>query len=315
MEYQVVWLSVLLVVSLGVLVKGSDIFVDVAKKVGVIFGLSPFVIGVLIVGMGTSLPELASSIAAVFTNNTEIVIANVVGSNITNILLVVGILALLSKKIVIRKDLLQSELPLFAIATTHFFFIVSDGVVDRVEAGLLLGTCAAYLWYILKDSDEVGADEVKVERDWKTIYGLGFWLVLGLIAIIGGAHYTVYAAVDLAEMIGVPVSIVSILAIAVGTSLPELMVSLRAIKTGEVDMAVGNIFGSNAINMLLVVGVPALMTTLYADEVVMGVGLHILMASSVILLVHGLARKLMQWEGAMLLLFYAFFVVQLFKYI
>jgi cation:H+ antiporter len=287
----------------------------VAKKVGVIFGLSPFVIGVLIVGMGTSLPELASSIAAVFTNNTEIVIANVVGSNITNILLVVGILALLSKKIVIRKDLLQSELPLFAIATTHFFFIVSDGVVDRVEAGLLLGTCAAYLWYILKDSDEVGADEVKVERDWKTIYGLGFWLVLGLIAIIGGAHYTVYAAVDLAEMIGVPVSIVSILAIAVGTSLPELMVSLRAIKTGEVDMAVGNIFGSNAINMLLVVGVPALMTTLYADEVVMGVGLHILMASSVILLVHGLARKLMQWEGAMLLLFYAFFVVQLFKYI
>jgi cation:H+ antiporter len=315
MEYQVVWLSVLLVVSLGVLVKGSDIFVDVAKKVGVIFGLSPFVIGVLIVGMGTSLPELASSIAAVFTNNTEIVIANVVGSNITNILLVVGILALLSKKIVIRKDLLQSELPLFAIATTHFFFIVSDGVVDRVEAGLLLGTCAAYLWYILKDSDEVGADDVKVERDWKTIYGLGFWLVLGLIAIIGGAHYTVYAAVDLAEMIGVPVSIVSILAIAVGTSLPELMVSLRAIKTGEVDMAVGNIFGSNAINMLLVVGVPALMTTLYADEVVMGVGLHILMASSVILLVHGLARKLMQWEGAMLLLFYAFFVVQLFKYI
>jgi len=309
-------LIIILIISLASLIKGADFFVDGAKSIGLKMGMSPFVVGVLIIGMGTSLPELASSIAAVFQNETTVVLANVVGSNITNILLIVGLMALLSRKIIIKRDLLKSELPLFVIATTHFLFIISDGVVTRIESILLLGTFIAYLWYIIKEPpSDLEVMEEKPKEDKKETVNSISLIVFGLIGIIAGAHFTVYSSIELAYLIGIPVSIVAILGIAIGTSLPELMVSLSAIKSGDADLAIGNIFGSNAINMLLVVGVPAFITNLYADKVVMDLGISILLAASIIFFVHGLSRRLMRWEGAMLLLFFFFFVIQLFNYI
>jgi len=278
--------------------------------------MSPFVIGVLIVGMGTSLPELASSLAAVYNNETTMVTANVVGSNITNILLIVGLLALISPKIVIRRDLMKSELPIFVIATTHFLFIIHDGIVTRVESFLLLGTFTAYLWYIIKEppSDLEVIEEVSKEDNSNLFKSIAL-LVVGLVAIVLGAHFTVYSAIEMASLIGVPISIVTILGIAIGTSLPELAASFKAIKIGDSDLAIGNIFGSNVMNMLFVVGLPAFFTNLLVDNVVMEMGMYILLATSVIFFVHGLSRRLMRWEGAMLLLFFAFFVIQLFQYI
>jgi cation:H+ antiporter len=271
---------------------------------------------VLIVGMGTSLPELASSLAAVYNNETTMVTANVVGSNITNILLIVGLLALISPKIVIRRDLMKSELPIFVIATTHFLFIIHDGIVTRVESFLLLGTFAAYLWYIIKEppSDLEVIEEVSKEDNSNLFKSIAL-LVVGLVAIVLGAHFTVYSAIEMASLIGVPISIVTILGIAIGTSLPELAASFKAIKIGDSDLAIGNIFGSNVMNMLFVVGLPAFFTNLLVDNVVMEMGMYILLATSVIFFVHGLSRRLMRWEGAMLLLFFAFFVIQLFQYI
>lgn len=304
-----------LVASLFVLIKGADYFIEGASTIGKKIGMSPFVIGVLIVGFGTSLPEFASSIAGVLNGATEIVIANVVGSNIANILLIVGVLALFSTRIDIRRDLLKSELPLFVIATTHFVFAVMDGKITQVEALLLLGTLCAYIWYIVKEpSDE--AEENKNEAEpAHSRFKIALYTIGGLGAVVIGAHYTVFSAIELATLMKIPIGIVSILGIAVGTSLPELVVSLQAIKTGSADLAIGNIFGSNAVNMLLVAGLPALITTLYADEIVMGLGLHVLIASSVIFVIHGLSRRLMRWEGMMLVLFFAFFVVQLFAFI
>jgi cation:H+ antiporter len=293
-------------------------FIDSASALGVRMGMSPFVIGVLIVGMGTSLPEFASSIAAVLSDAPEIVVANVVGSNITNILLIVGLMALLSHRVItIRRDLLRTELPLFVIATTHFVFIISDGVITRLEALLLLGTFAAYLWYII--SEPSNADEFEGQDDAKAAHARLSWtlvfLVVGLGAVVAGAHFTVASAIMIATILEIPLGIVSILGIAIGTSLPELVVSLQALKTGAADLAIGNIFGSNAMNMLFVAGFPALFWTLQADEVVMGIGIHILVAASVIFLIHGLSRRLMRWEGLMLLLFFVFFVIQLFTFI
>ncbi len=306
----------ILVISLATLIKGADFFVNGAKSIGLKMGMSPFAIGVIIVGMGTSLPELASSIAAVFQNQTTVVLANVVGSNIANILLIVGVMALLSRKIVIRRDLLKSELPLFVIATAHFLFIISDGVVNKIESFLLLGTFLAYLWYIIKEPpSDIEISEDKKEKENNNIFKSIGIILIGLIGIIAGAHFTVYSSIELASLVGIPLSVVTILGIAVGTSLPELMVSVSAVKSGDADLAIGNIFGSNAINMLLVVGIPALITNLYADEVVMELGVSILLAASVIFFVHGLSRRLMRWEGAMLLLFFIFFVIQLFNYI
>lgn len=306
----------ILAVALFVLVKGADYFVEGAKNIGRAWGMSSFAIGVLIVGLGTSLPELASSLAAVFAGTTEIVIANAVGSNITNILLIVGLLAALGGPVMINKNLLKTELPIFFISTVHFIASVYDGVIDRIEALLLMGTLCVYVWYLFSSGNEAKKEmEVRNGSDNKiTLKSVGL-VVGGIAAVLIGAKFTVDMAVDIATGFSVPIGLVSIGAIAIGTSLPELFVSLRALKTNEIDLAIGNIFGSNAFNILLVVGLPGLIAPLYADVVVMSLGIGVLVAASLILFINGLARQIHRWEGVAMLLFFAFFMVKLIAFV
>ena len=308
---------IFLVAALFVLIRGADIFVVGAKQMGASLGMSKFAIGVLIVGFGTSLPELASSIAAVFDGSTEIVVANAVGSNITNILLVIGVLAALGGRILIKRDLIKTELPIFFIATVHFLAVIYDGTVDRVESLLLLGTFAAYMWYLFveaREEDSVELQQGSGRRPHLEARSLAF-IIFGVVAVVIGAHYTVEMVVNIATAIDVPLGLISIAAIALGTSLPELFVSLQALKTGEAELAIGNIFGSNAFNILVVIGIPGLIAPLVAGEVVMGLGIGILAAASAILFVNGLAKQIMRWEGMMLLLFFGFFLIKLIDYI
>jgi len=305
-----------LAIALFALVKGAGIFVTGAKQVGTALGMSKFAIGVLIVGFGTSLPEFASSVAAALDGSTEIVIANVVGSNITNILLVVGMLAVVGGGVVIKRDLLKTELPVFFIATTLFIAIIFDGSVDRIEALLLLGTFLAYVWYLFVDSrKEDPVEQIEKSSTSKLESKSFIYIAIGIAAVLVGAHFTVDMVVKIATAFEVPLGLVSIAAIALGTSLPELFVSLRSIKDGEAELAIGNIFGSNAFNMLIVVSIPALITPLAADEVVMGLGIKILMAASAIFFVTGLAKQVMRWEGLMMLMFFLFFGVKLMDFI
>jgi len=309
------WIIVLVIALIG-LVRGSGLFVTGAKQVGSSLGMSQFAIGVLIVGFGTSLPEFASSVAAAINGSTEIVVANAVGSNITNILLIVGMLAVVGGDVIIKRDLLQTELPVFFISTTLFIAIAFDGSVDRIEALLLLGTFIAYVWYLFVESGSDEPAETTKENNRPRIETKSIvYIVIGVTAVLVGAHYTVEMVVNIATALSVPVGLVSIGAIALGTSLPELFVSLRSIKDGETELAIGNIFGSNAFNMLIVVSVPALITPLVADEVVMDLGLKILMVASAIFFVLGLARHVMRWEGMMMLLFFLFFAVKLMNFI
>ena len=314
---QIALWTIYLAAALFSLVRGADMFVVGAKQVGASLGMSKFAIGVLIVGFGTSLPELASSIAAALNGATEIVVANAVGSNITNILLVVGILAAVGGRVVIKRDLIKTEFPIFFIATTHFLMVIWDGSVDRLEAMLLLGTFCAYMWYLFVEARTEDSVELKkASGRHATLQGKSIaFIVLGVAAVLLGAHYTVDMVVNIATAMAVPVGLVSIGAIALGTSLPELFVSLNAIKNNEAELAIGNIFGSNAFNMLVVVGVPGLIVPLVADEVVMELGIGILLAASAIFFVNGLARQIMRWEGMMMLLFFAFFVLKLVAFI
>lgn len=306
-----VWLLVLSA-ALFALIRGADTFVVGAKQMGASLGMSKFAIGVLIVGFGTSLPELASSVAAALNEETAIVIANAVGSNITNILLIVGVLAALGGRIVIKRDLIKTELPIFFISTAHFIAVVYDGTVDRLEGVLLMGTFCAYMWYLFVEAKQ--EDDVKLagmsrrpRLEWQSLA----FISLGIFFVLVGANYTVEMVINIANALKVPIGLISIAAIALGTSLPELFVSLQALKTGESELAIGNIFGSNAFNMLVVVGLPALIIPLHADEVVMQLGLGILLAASAIFFVNGLARQIMRWEGMMMLLFFAFFMLKL----
>jgi cation:H+ antiporter len=298
-------------------VRGADLFVEGAKRIGAHFGMTSFAIGVLIVGLGTSLPELASSLAAVLAGSTEIVIANAVGSNITNILLIVGLLAMLGGPVVINKNLLKTELPIFSIATIHFIASVYDGMIDRIEALLLVGTLSAYLWYLFSPSNTAKEEMEVSDQEGKSKVAVKdvVFVVLGIAAVLLGAHYTVEMAVNIATGLSIPLGLISIGAIAIGTSLPELFVSLQAIKNKEVDLAIGNIFGSNAFNILLVVGLPGLIAPLVAGEVVMELGLVVMLAASLILFVNGLASQIQKWEGVMMLLFFAFFMVKLVQFV
>jgi len=308
--------SVYLAFAMFALVRGADTFVVGAKQMGASLGMSKFAIGVLIVGFGTTLPELASSIAAALNGSTEIVVANAVGSNITNILLVVGVLAAFGGRIIIQRDLIKTELPVFFIATVHFVSAIWDGHIDRLEATLLLGTFAAYMWYLFAEAREEDSVELqhsgrRAQLEAKSIA----FIVLGLVAVIIGAYYTVEMVVNIATMMTLPLGLVSIAAIAIGTSLPELFVSIQALKSGEAEIAIGNIFGANVINVLLVVGIPGLITPLLADRVVMDLGLQILIVASAIFFVAGLARQIMRWEGMMMLIFFAFFMIKLASFI
>lgn len=304
--------GVVLIAALFALIKGADLFIDGARKIGLYFGMSAFAIGVLIVGMGTSLPELASSLAGALTGATEIVVANAVGSNITNILLIVGLMTFIGGRVAIKQDLLRTELPLFVIATILLVMTIMDGSVDRTEACVLLATFGAYIWYIFVESKSAlsEGDEEEVTIASFPIKAL-LMVVFGLAAVLIGAKFTVDMVVNIATALSVPVGFISITAVAIGTSLPELFVSLKAIKSGQTELAIGNIFGSNTFNALMVVGVPALLVPLTVDAVVMEIGMAMMIAASIIFVMIGLSRQVMRWEGLMMLIFFVFFMVKL----
>lgn len=309
-----------LTAALFVLVRSSELFLAGAKHIGNSFGLSKFTIGVLIVAFGTSLPELASSIFAVLQGSPEVVIASVVGSNVTNILLIVGLLALISGRIVINQELIKTELPIFFIATALFVVMLYDGVVDSIEGGLLVTTFAVFAWYLLSEArkaKQIHVENVRAKKhphiqiDYKSI----IYIVVGIIGVLIGAHYTVEMTVSMATALFVPVGLISIAALSIGASLPELFVSLHALKDGEVELAVGNIFGSNVFNILVVAGIPALIAPLTVEPIIMIVGLPILIAASAIFFVTGLSKQVLRWEGIMMLLFFVFFVIKLATYV
>ncbi len=318
----ILWL-VILILSIFALVRGADVFVEGAKHVGASLGMTPFATGVIIAGFGTSFPELASSIAAVLQGSTEIVIANVVGSNITNILLVVGLVVILSGRIIIKRDLIKSELPIFFIATVQFIAVAYDGIIDHVEALLLVGTFAAYVWYLFSEAESTDNVDLQKERGRRPrleAKNIAF-VVFGLTAVVVGANYSIEMVINIAGGFNLPIGLVSITAIALGTSLPELFVSIRAAREGHGELAIGTIFGSNAFNVLLVIGIPALIsssvtgTPLIADVVVMNLGLGVMIAASLIFFVNGLARQVMRWEGLMMVIFFCYFLVKLFSFI
>lgn len=309
------WIGVLLV-ALFALIRGADTFVVGATQIGASLGMSKFAIGVLIVGFGTSFPELASSVAAIIQNSPEIVVANAVGSNITNILLVVGLIVIIGGKIVIKRDLIKSELPIFFIATTHFIAMIYDGVVDRLESVLLVATFGAYIWYLFGEAEDEDKVDLKKEgrKPGLEAKSLAFF-VIGLVAVLAGAQYAIEMVINLGTALSIPVEVISIAAIALGTSLPELFVALKAVRNGDGEIAIGSIFGSNAFNILMVVGIPGLFMALPASEVVTSLGLPILLAASAIFFVNGLARQVMRWEGLMMIIFFAFFLLKLVQFV
>jgi len=326
----IIWIIVF-IVSLAVLVKSAGWLLSGAERIGLAIGLSPFIVGVTIVGMGTSLPELISSFIAVFEGVPEIVTANAIGSNIANILLVVGIATVVGRRLVINKNLIDLDLPLLAIGTTLVIGVAWDKQVTFFESVLLLITYGVYFAYtILHRDDEKMEDDTelavfikknseyisKVSKKIAEIPKIAFrdfvLLAAGAIGLFFGAKYLVESVINLSDMLNIGAGVIAITAIAIGTSLPELIVSVRAAVQRKSEIALGNIFGSNIFNMLVVIGLPGLFTTLPLDEKTFSIGLPVMAAATFLFVVSGISRRIHMWEGAFYLILYIFFIGKLF---
>lgn len=324
------WILVF-IISLVVLVKSADLLLSSSERFGVAIGLSPFIVGVTIVGLGTSLPELVSSFVAISRGVTEIVAANVFGSNIANILLVVGLSAIIGRRLVVTKSLIDLDLPLLAIGTTIVLGVAWDRQITILESSLLLVTYGVYFLYTILHKDDGGAKDghgyispstgngKSIEKISERIAAIpklkikDFGLfALGVIGLFFGAKYLIDAVVNLSGILNIAAGVIAISAVAIGTSLPELFVSIKAAMNKKSEIALGNVFGSNIFNMLVVIGLPGLFGTLYIDDKTFSIGMPVMALATLLFVFSGISRRIHVWEGAFFLLFYIFFLGKIF---
>lgn len=261
------------VLGLALLVWSADRFVDGAVGVARYCGMSTLLIGMVVVGFGTSAPEMVVSAISAMDNAPELALGNAYGSNIANIALILGVTAVISPVIVIRKAL-KRDLPVLIAVTAMSVFLVSDGSISRLDGVILLLVFAGVMGFnIVNEMRQKAAANAAVADDAEKQDGeslsLGksvLWLVLGLALLVGSSRALVWGAVEIARALGVSDLLIGLTIVAVGTSLPELASSIAAARKGENDLAFGNIIGSNLFNTLLVVGIASTIAPMHTFE-------------------------------------------------
>lgn len=301
---------VLLVVGFVMLVKGADWFVEGAAGIAGKFGIPQLVIGLTIVAMGTSAPEAAVSITAALGGSADLTIGNVVGSNIMNVLVILGLTAVIIP-VAIQKSTLQIELP-FMIGITLVLVALgyTGGQITRLEGVILWILFLAYLAYLFWMAKK-GKEEATEEHAEKKIWQLILYTIVGVVLIVWGSDFVVDSASEIAKVFGMSERFIGLTIVALGTSLPELVTSVTAAMKGKADIAIGNIVGSNVFNILFVVGTTALITPVkYASGFF--VDGFVAVGASILLLLGVLRKKeLRRPVGVIMLLAYAGYFVYL----
>jgi len=258
---------VIFVIAMGVLIWGADVIINQSERIALKFKIPEFIIGATLIALGTSLPEMAASVAASMNGKADIAISNVIGSNILNITLVLATVFLISKKITPARDFFAKDSTWALVPVLVFILMILDGVISRFDAALLLLLMGAYLLFLLQDAKNIpNLEDIEEFEDldlgsfsWRRVIP---FLVLGFLLVIIGAHFTVESASEIARDFGISEWVIGIIMISLGTSLPELVVSISAATKGKVDMAIGNIIGSNMANTTVVLGTAAMVNPL-----------------------------------------------------
>ena len=308
---------VAVIVGLAVLVWSADKFVDGAVGVAEFCGMSTLLIGMVVVGFGTSAPELTVSAISASQGNPELALGNAYGSNIANIALILGATALISP-ILMQRSVLRGDLPILLAVSVLSIILVWDGSVARWNGILLLIVFTAAMAYSIRrelkkvklEKSESPSDNADTAEPKKVSLGKSvFWLVLGLVLLVVSSRALVWGAVEIARALGVSDLLIGLTIVAIGTSLPELASSIAAARKGENDLALGNIIGSNLFNTLAVVGLAAIVSPM--DAIEKAVTYHhmpLMIALTVALIVLGFRRKgdgrLNRIAGAILLAVY-----------
>lgn len=334
-----IW-SLILFFALLVLLKSSDFLTEAAVKLSGDLNVPVFITGLIIVSLGTSLPELSFGVAAAAGGRGDLAAALAIGSTIAGILLVVGVSVIGAKSLAVRDKLIDLDASLFAISLALFYFVAKDGEINPLEGIVLLAAFLAYALYVIgenKDgaitSDELITPELLSARDGKTIIEVlptrlergsaletsgfnlktFFILIVGLLGLAVGALAVVESLVNISGLLQIQGTLIAITMLSAAAALPELFVAASAASKKINGLALGNVFGSSIINLLLVLGVSPLFGRVYLDETTLLVGLPFLLVSAALLVVSGISKRIHRWEGILYLMLYFIFVVKVFE--
>ena len=294
---------VLLALGFVMLGKGADWFVEGAAGIAMRFGIPQLVIGLTIVAMGTSAPEAAVSIAAAVKGNADITIGNIVGSNILNILVILGFAASIVP-IAVARSTVRIEIPFMIAVTALLFYQGRDGSISLADGGVLMVAFAVYMMYLYTMAMKSNVDS-DLEEPGLPLGRCLLGAVGGLALIIAGSNVTVGAATSIATYAGLSERFIGLTIVALGTSLPELFTSVAAARRGNADIAIGNIVGSNIFNILFVVGLSALIIDIpFASA--FNFDTYVALGAAVLLWLCVLrTQRLQRWAGALMLVCYA----------
>ncbi len=292
---------IIFIVAMGALIYGADFIIKESERIALHFNISHFVIGATLIGFGTSLPEMAASMMASSQGKSDMAVANVVGSVIFNITLVLGFVFILSKSLKPKRDLFGKDSAWVVVPVVVFLLVSYDGVIGRVDGFIFLFMMVAYLLYLFgADKDDIAGEIDESLIGAKFAWGKSVVLLLiGFALTIGGAHFVVESGSEIARSFGVSEWIIGLLLISLGTSLPELVVSLVALKKGSADLSIGNIIGSNVANFAMVLGGASLIAPLSMSSEG-GFDILLMVAASLTLLFI-LANRLYNRAGGILL--------------
>lgn len=306
--------ALMFLLGLATLVIGADVMVRGASRLAVSFGVSPLVVGLTVVAFGTSAPEMAVSVGAALGGTPDLAIGNVVGSNIANVLLILGISALITP-LLVDEQIIRQEIPIMIGASALLVVMSLDGGIGFIEAAALFGLVIAYTVFLVVQSrraSKATQDEFETEistSSWDSHWAVQLALiVVGLAMLVLGADWLVGAAVSFARAFGVSDLVIGLTVVAIGTSMPEVATSIVAALRGQRDIAVGNVVGSNVFNILAVLGVTGLVSGsgLPVSEAARNFDLWVMLAVAFACLpIMITGREIARWEGIVFLGYYA----------
>lgn len=312
--------------GLILLVWSADRFVDGAASTARHFGMAPLLIGIVVIGFGTSAPEMIVSASSALSGSPGIALGNAYGSNITNIALILGLTAMI-KPLLVNSDILKKELPILIAVTALSAYLLYDANVTRLDAIILLSVFFAYMgWTIivaLRSKNDALSEDVNAELAEHSAMSLGkslMWLIVGLLLLMVSSQLLVFGAVEIAKFFGVSDLVIGLTIVAVGTSLPELASSIAAARKCEVDLALGNIIGSNLFNTLAVVGIAGVIEPMEATPEIFSRDIVIMSGLTVLLFFmcfnprrNPNGGRINRLEGLVLFLAYVGYNLYLFK--
>ncbi|GIW26984.1 MAG: sodium:calcium antiporter [Meiothermus sp.] len=294
--------------SLALLLVSARLFTGAAERIGLALGLSSFMVGVIIVGVGTSLPELITGLFSVSQGVSQIVSGNVLGANVSNLLLILGVSTVFSvlRPVYLGEAYIAIDLHFLVGSAFVLGVVMFDGVVGRVEGLCLLAVYGVYVAYLLKEGSSGQKGETRTSIAPRDL----LLVALSAVGIYFGAEWTVNSLQGLAMGLGVPTAIVAVTILALGTTLPELVVSIGAARQGKASLAVGNILGSCIFNALVVVGAGAVYGTVKVTPELTGFALPFAVGASLLFYLLVQDRRISSWEGMLFLVMYGLFVLK-----